>query len=54
MPGIPHEVVLIAIREKPELFAEVFRRIAGINIPGPIDELPCRCGNLKCVRSWQC
>src|SRR5215475_10118759 len=36
MPGIPHEVVLLAIREKPELFAEIFRRIAGIDMPGPI------------------
>ena len=37
MPGTPHEVVLLAIRDKPELFAEVFRRIAGIDMPGPIE-----------------
>jgi hypothetical protein len=37
MPGTPHEVVLLAIRENPELFAEVFRRIVGTDLPGPIE-----------------
>ena len=37
MPGTPHEVVLLAIRENPELFAEVFRRVAGTDMPGPIE-----------------
>jgi hypothetical protein len=37
MPGIPHEVVLLAIRENPELFAEVLRRVAGAEMPGPIE-----------------
>jgi len=37
MPGTPHEVVLLAIRDNPELFAEVLRRVAGTDMPGPID-----------------
>jgi len=37
MPGTPHEVVLLAIRENPELFAEVFRRVGGTDVPGPIE-----------------
>ena len=37
MPGTPHEVVLLAIRENPELFAEVLRRIVGTDMPGPIE-----------------
>jgi len=37
MPGTPHEVVLLAIRENPELFAEIFRRVAGTDMPGPIE-----------------
>jgi hypothetical protein len=37
MPATPHEVVLLAIREQPELFAEVFRRVVGVDIPGPIE-----------------
>src|SRR5512140_627109 len=37
MPGTPHEVVLLAIRDNPDLFAEVLRRIAGTDMPGPID-----------------
>ena len=37
MPGTPHEVVLLAIREKPELFVEILRRIGGTELPGPIE-----------------
>lgn len=37
MPGTPHEVVLLAIRENPALFAEVLRRIVGTDLPGPIE-----------------
>ena len=37
MPGTPHEVVLLAIRENPELFAEVLRRVVGTDMPGPIE-----------------
>jgi hypothetical protein len=37
MPGTPHEVVLLAIRDNPELFAEVLRRIVGTDMPGPIE-----------------
>ena len=37
MPGTPHEVVLLAIRENPELFAEVVRRVIGTETPGPIE-----------------
>ena len=37
MPGTPHEVVLLAIRENPELLAEVLRRIVGTDMPGPIE-----------------
>jgi len=37
MPGTPHEVVLLAIRENPELFAEVLRRVGGTDVPGPIE-----------------
>ena len=37
MPGTPHEVVLLALREQPELFAEVLRRVVGIDLPGPIE-----------------
>jgi len=37
MPGTPHEVILLAIRDNPELFAEVFRRVAGTEMPGPIE-----------------
>src|SRR4029079_16819869 len=36
-PGTPHEVLLLAIRENPELFAEVFRRVGGTDVPGPIE-----------------
>jgi len=37
MPGTPHEVVLLAIRENPELFAELLRRVVGTDMPGPIE-----------------
>lgn len=37
MPGTPHEVVLLAIRENPALFAEVLRRVVGTDMPGPIE-----------------
>jgi hypothetical protein len=37
MPGTPHEVVLLAMRENPELFAEVLRRVVGTDMPGPIE-----------------
>ena len=37
MPGIPHEVVLLAIRENPELLAEVLRRVVGTDMSGPIE-----------------
>jgi hypothetical protein len=37
MPGTPHEVVMRAIRENPELFAEILRRIGGTALPGPIE-----------------
>jgi hypothetical protein len=37
MPGTPHEVILLAIRENPEIFAEVLRRVVGTDIPGPIE-----------------
>jgi hypothetical protein len=37
MPGTPHEVVLLAIRESPELFAELLRRVVGTDMPGPIE-----------------
>jgi hypothetical protein len=37
MPGTPHEVVLLAIRDNPELFAEVLRRVVGTDMPGPIE-----------------
>ena len=37
MPGTPHEVVLLAIREHPEIFAEVLRRVVGTDMPGPIE-----------------
>jgi hypothetical protein len=37
MPGTPHEVILLAIRENPELFAEVLRRVVGTDMPGPIE-----------------
>lgn len=37
MPGTPHEVVLLAIRENPEIFAEVLRRVVGTDMPGPIE-----------------
>ena len=39
MPGTPHEVILLAIREKPELFAEIVRRVRGTEIPGPIEAI---------------
>jgi hypothetical protein len=37
MPGTPHEVVLLAIRDNPALFAEVLRRVVGTDMPGPIE-----------------
>jgi len=37
MPGTPHEVVLLAIRDNPELFAEILRRVVGTDMPGPIE-----------------
>jgi hypothetical protein len=37
MPGTPHEVVLLAIRENPALFAELLRRVVGTEMPGPIE-----------------
>jgi hypothetical protein len=37
MPGTPHEVVLLAIRDNPALFAEILRRVVGIDMPGPIE-----------------
>ena len=36
MAGVPHDVLILALKEKPELLAELLQRVAGVTSPGPL------------------
>jgi len=36
MAGVPHDVLLLALKENPGLLAELLRRVAGVTLDGPL------------------
>jgi hypothetical protein len=36
MAGAPHDILVLALKEKPELLSELLLRVAGARLPGPI------------------
>lgn len=36
MAGAPHDILVLALKEKPELLSELLRRVRGAGLPGPV------------------
>ena len=36
MAGAPHDILLLALKEKPELLSELLFRVAGVRLAGPL------------------